>query len=224
MTFNTYKQVRNNVIARRGSTVALEAAGAANMAQYAALMTAAYRWAFLGYDWGQLRVTEEIPVVNSLAAIPTERNGFVKVYTQDPRPSTSLAIPIYPTLVDADGLWLDTTATTCWATYDPLPMQFTAEAWDVAASYSTNDAVYDDVSGNCYVAKVTIAPGTALTDSTKWAAQRIWTALQESLILYVLAELASDRSEQAQYQILMSKAELALESEWVRNQLQPSYD
>lgn len=209
----TYKEVRDGVLARCGSTLPSEA----DLARLAKFITAANRQSHQGYAWSEVIVTEEIDCDDGKVLWADVQGADHRhFWTADPRPATTTAIQIQEKTADADGIWLSAAAanrTTVWVSYVPRFPVFSATEIVAETSYAYGFTGYDSTSGHCFeCVAVDGALGSAINDAAQWRARPVLWIVQDVVEELAEASVMARSQERNQAAMVRGNAEGNLQS------------
>jgi hypothetical protein len=182
----------------------------------------AYRWAW--------RRPKEHPWSEAVkfAAMTVQSGGYInwsdmeyaenwRLWTADPRPQGSSAVPVDSTH-DASGIWpVANTAATLWAEYLPRVPVFSSTDWSNATAYVLDDAVLAS-DGNCYRALSSNTNVAPASHSNTWQVQPVLNVLQSAVAMETASQYKRTIGNHDGAGVLHADAEEDLEDEWIKDE------
>lgn len=125
----TYPYMRNKVCGLRLATYAnLKEAEQRGLAIW---ITKAYRYVYEEWAWEEAWETDEYPLVDGkVTGLAANDFNRIECWTADPRPVSTQAVQVRVRNIDADGVWLNSTAASVWIRVAPHPPVFAYDAND----------------------------------------------------------------------------------------------
>lgn len=180
---------------------------------YVAALARAYREVYeTPFVWPESQQGKTVNLTNGRFSVTDiDRGDWWQVWTADPRPVGSRAVFIASSL-DSDGIWAKTTAASVFVQYRPAAPRLIYRPVQ-NANYATGQIIYDPVTGDCYEAITANAPGTSLSDETKWRRSLLMHVLREPVTLLAAGHIqeGSGNTERAQRLYDRSRAKREVE-------------